>query len=80
MTIPAALIPPLYAHDPVLLVQHALAQRWLDPVMIASSEACQGWLLIAIVVAEGSVKDNAKAAIDNVFAAAYSCGNNLASY
>ncbi len=51
MTIPAPLIPPLYAHDPVLLVQHALAQRWLDPVMIASSVACQGWVLIAIVVA-----------------------------
>jgi D-alanyl-D-alanine carboxypeptidase/D-alanyl-D-alanine-endopeptidase (penicillin-binding protein 4) len=43
-------------------------------------EAADGTKLIAITVASGKVKDSAKAAIDKVFAAAYSCGNNLASY
>ena len=33
-----------------------------------------------IAVASGKVKDSAKAAIDNVFAGAFTCGNNLASY
>lgn len=42
--------------------------------------AADGTKLMAIVVAQGSVKENAKAAIDNVFAGAYTCGNNLASY
>lgn len=43
-------------------------------------ESADGTKLIAIVVAQTKAKDAAKAAIDAVFAGAYGCGNNLASY
>jgi D-alanyl-D-alanine carboxypeptidase/D-alanyl-D-alanine-endopeptidase (penicillin-binding protein 4) len=43
-------------------------------------EAADGTNLIAIVVAQGKVGNKARAALDNVFAGAYTCGNNLSSY
>lgn len=62
---------------------HVIAKTgWITGVYALAGQisAADGSRLIAVVVAEGSVKDNAKAAIDNVFAAAYTCGTNLASY
>lgn len=55
---------------------------WIDGLYALAGQirAADGTTLIAIAVASGKVKDSAKAAIDNVFAAAYSCGNNLAPY
>lgn len=55
---------------------------WINGVYALAGQitAADGTKLMAIVVAQGSVKENAKAAIDNVFAGAYTCGNNLASY
>ena len=44
-------MPPLYAHDPFLLVQHALARPWLDPVMVALTTACEGWSMALIAAA-----------------------------
>ncbi len=52
---PAAAIPLPYTHDPFLLVQHALASRWLDPVMIAASWACEGWVLALLAIAVASI-------------------------
>jgi membrane-associated phospholipid phosphatase len=48
--VPPAL-PPAYAHDPFLLVQHALAARWLDPVMAGATWACEGWVLALLALA-----------------------------
>ena len=55
---------------------------WINGVyaLAGKIDAADGSTLIAVVVASGEVGESAKAAIDNVFAAAYSCGNNLASY
>jgi D-alanyl-D-alanine carboxypeptidase/D-alanyl-D-alanine-endopeptidase (penicillin-binding protein 4) len=55
---------------------------WIDGLYALAGhiEAADGTKLIAIAVASGKVKDSAKAAIDNVFAGAFTCGNNLASY
>ena len=55
---------------------------WIDGLYALAGQirAADGTTLIAVAVASGKVKDSAKAAIDNVFAAAYSCGNNLAPY
>ena len=55
---------------------------WINGVYALAGQivAADGTKLIAIVVATGDVSDSAKAAIDNVFAGAYTCGNNLASY
>jgi undecaprenyl-diphosphatase len=44
-------VPPLYAHDPFLAVQHALARPWLDPVMAAVTIACEGWALALLAAA-----------------------------
>ncbi|MFM2411872.1 MAG: D-alanyl-D-alanine carboxypeptidase/D-alanyl-D-alanine-endopeptidase [Actinomycetota bacterium] len=55
---------------------------WINGVyaLAGKIDAADGSTLIAVVVASGDVGESAKAAIDNVFAAAYTCGNNLASY
>jgi D-alanyl-D-alanine carboxypeptidase/D-alanyl-D-alanine-endopeptidase (penicillin-binding protein 4) len=55
---------------------------WINGVyaLAGKIDAADGSTLIAVVVASGEVGESAKAAIDNVFAAAYTCGNNLASY
>lgn len=39
---------PSHFADPFLLVQHALAQPWLDPVMVVLSHACEGWAVALI--------------------------------
>jgi undecaprenyl-diphosphatase len=47
-------VPPIYAHDPFLLVQHALVRPWLDAPMAVATVACEGWaltLLAAVFVA-----------------------------
>jgi membrane-associated phospholipid phosphatase len=44
-------LPLAYAHDPFLTVQHALAARWLDPVMVGATWACQGWVLALLALA-----------------------------
>jgi dolichol-phosphate mannosyltransferase len=41
----------LYAHDPFLAVQAALAAPWLDGPMALSSIACEGWALALVAVA-----------------------------
>lgn len=41
-------VPPLYAHDPFLAVQHALTRPWLDPLMAAATVACEGWALVLL--------------------------------
>jgi undecaprenyl-diphosphatase len=38
-------VPPIYASDPFLAVQHALASPWLDLPMAFLSVACEGWAL-----------------------------------
>jgi membrane-associated phospholipid phosphatase len=38
-------VPLIYAHDPFLLVQAALAAPWLDGPMSALSILCEGWAL-----------------------------------
>ncbi len=45
------LVPATYSHDPFLAVQHALAVRWLDPVMKGVSWTCGGWVLAFIALA-----------------------------
>jgi undecaprenyl-diphosphatase len=45
---PPVPVPPLYAHDPFLLVQHALGRPWLDPVMAALTIACEGWAMVLV--------------------------------
>ena len=44
-------MPQLYAHDPFLLVQHALTAPWLDPVMALFTTACEGWAMALIAAA-----------------------------
>ena len=55
---------------------------WINGVYSLAGQitAADGTKLIAIAVATGDVGDSAKAAIDSVFAGAYTCGNNLSSY
>lgn len=55
---------------------------WINGVysLAGQIDAADGSTLIAVVVAKGKVTDSAKKAIDKVFARAYTCGNNLASY
>lgn len=55
---------------------------WINGVYALAGQivAADGTKLIAVVVASGEVSDSAKAVIDSVFAGAYTCGNNLASY
>jgi membrane-associated phospholipid phosphatase len=47
---PAA-VPPLYALDPFLAIQAALAVPWLDVPMAVVSTACEGWALALLAVA-----------------------------
>lgn len=51
----AAAIPLPYAHDPFLVVQHALASRWLDPLMVGATWACEGWVLALLAVGGASI-------------------------
>jgi undecaprenyl-diphosphatase len=51
MPTPAALVPSVYAHDPMLVVQHALATPALDPVMAGLSRAAEEWVLALAAVA-----------------------------
>jgi len=44
-------VPPLYAHDPFLLVQDALTRPWLDLPMAALTIACEGWALVLLAAA-----------------------------
>ena len=44
-------VPPLYAHDPFLLIQSTLGSPWLDFPMSLLSTACEGWSLALIAVA-----------------------------
>jgi len=50
-------VPPVYAHDPFLAVQHALAARWLDGPMLLATRACEGWVLIAVGIAWARIVD-----------------------
>jgi D-alanyl-D-alanine carboxypeptidase/D-alanyl-D-alanine-endopeptidase (penicillin-binding protein 4) len=62
---------------------HVVAKTgWINGVYALAGriQAADGTNLIAVVVARGSVGEPAKVAIDGVFAGAYACGNNLASY
>ncbi len=43
-------MPPIYAHDPFVPIQHALAAQWLDLPMVALTDACQGWTLAALAI------------------------------
>lgn len=36
--------------DPFLVLQHALANPWLDPLMVALSTACEGWVIALLGV------------------------------
>jgi membrane-associated phospholipid phosphatase len=38
-------VPPVYAHDPLVAIQHLLAAPWLDGPMMALSTGCEGWAL-----------------------------------
>ena len=72
-----------FGGDAAVAKGHVRAKTgWINGVysLAGQIEAADGTKLIAIVVAAGEVSDSAKAAIDNVFAGAYTCGNNLASY
>jgi len=42
-------VPPLYAHDPFLVIQGALANPWLDAPMETLSVSCEGWALGILV-------------------------------
>ncbi len=42
--------PALYAHDPFLALQHALAAPWLDAPMALVSTVCEGWVLALLVL------------------------------
>jgi membrane-associated phospholipid phosphatase len=42
-------VPPLYAHDPFLVIQGALATPWLDGPMATLSVSCEGWALGILV-------------------------------
>jgi D-alanyl-D-alanine carboxypeptidase/D-alanyl-D-alanine-endopeptidase (penicillin-binding protein 4) len=55
---------------------------WINGVYSLAGRitAADGTPLIAIVVARGAVTSTAMPAIDGVFSAGYTCGNNLASY
>ncbi len=44
-------MPSAYTFDPFLLVQHALVRPWLDPVAVALSWLCEGWVLALVAVA-----------------------------
>ncbi len=44
-------MPTAYSFDPFLAVQHALVRAWLDPVMVALSWLCEGWVLALVGVA-----------------------------
>jgi undecaprenyl-diphosphatase len=44
-------VPPIYAHDPFLLVQHALVRPWLDVPMAVATIACEGWALTLLAAA-----------------------------
>ncbi|HUL57765.1 MAG TPA: phosphatase PAP2 family protein [Anaeromyxobacteraceae bacterium] len=52
-------MPPIYASDPFLAVQRALASPWLDFPMAVLSVACEGWVLALLVgaVAWGRARD-----------------------
>jgi undecaprenyl-diphosphatase len=39
------------AFDPFLFVQLALERPWLDPVMMALSRLCQGWVVVLVALA-----------------------------
>jgi D-alanyl-D-alanine carboxypeptidase/D-alanyl-D-alanine-endopeptidase (penicillin-binding protein 4) len=55
---------------------------WINGVYALAGRitSADGTPLIAIVVARGAVTSTAMPAIDGVFNAGYTCGNNLASY
>lgn len=65
----ATAIPAPYAHDPMLVVQRALAEPWLDPAMAFVSELCRAWavallaLVVVAVVERGRARVVAAAAI-----------------
>lgn len=43
-------MPPIYAHDPFLLVNHALARPWLDPIMAVITTLCEGWAIAILAL------------------------------
>jgi membrane-associated phospholipid phosphatase len=43
-------VPPIYSHDPFLLVNRGLAAAWLDPIMAAITTACEGWALVLVAL------------------------------
>ena len=58
-------VPPIYAHDPFLLVQHALVRPWLDLPMAVATVACEGWALALVALAfvawrEGRFRESAR--------------------
>jgi membrane-associated phospholipid phosphatase len=46
----APLVPPVYAHDPMPLVQRVLATPALDPIMEGVSRLCEGWVLALLAL------------------------------
>jgi membrane-associated phospholipid phosphatase len=39
-----------YAFDPFLAVQHALDRPWLDPIMVAATRLCEGWVVVLLAL------------------------------
>ncbi|MEN9740094.1 MAG: D-alanyl-D-alanine carboxypeptidase/D-alanyl-D-alanine-endopeptidase [Actinomycetota bacterium] len=72
-----------FTGDAKIAVDHVIAKTGSISgvrALAGKIEAADGTNLIAIVVAQGKVGNKARAALDNVFAGAYTCGNNLSSY
>ncbi len=40
-----------YAFDPFLSVQRLLERPWLDPIMMALSRLCEGWVVVLVALA-----------------------------
>jgi undecaprenyl-diphosphatase len=63
-------VPPLYAHDPFLAVQAALAAPWLDLPMAILSTGCEGWALALLALAVAwSVERHGRRALAGAFPA-----------
>jgi undecaprenyl-diphosphatase len=64
-------LPSLYAHDPFLAVQHALAAPWLDPVMATLTTACEGWAMALVAAVFVAWRERRAAEILRVLAPLY---------
>jgi undecaprenyl-diphosphatase len=54
-------VPPYYAADPFLAIQHALVTPWLDGPMAFLTRACEGWAIGLIGVAWLAMAERARA-------------------